>query len=229
MKRLLRFLPILFLAAPLAHAGRPVDAPSYDLFLDKILYDDAFFAVSNLWVVIAAGLMFIMPPLASRRSKPASPAPSTRSTFSTKTSTLCASVSSPTRPLVFTPMFPGAFNGWWHPGGWFGVTSKDYFDLMTPRYDNLTWWADFLFSPWSPPRLRRLSPVRSASARSSCRFSSPRRCSPRLPIPSRAHGRAGKGWLFRQGFIDFAGTGVVHFSAGFAALACVLLLGPRLG
>jgi Amt family ammonium transporter len=39
----------------------------------------------------------------------------------------------------------------------------------------------------------------------------------------------GKGWLYRQGFIDFAGAAVVHVFGGFAALACVLLLGPRTG
>ncbi len=37
------------------------------------------------------------------------------------------------------------------------------------------------------------------------------------------------GWLARLGFIDFAGATVVHSSGAWAALAAVILLGPRIG
>ena len=37
------------------------------------------------------------------------------------------------------------------------------------------------------------------------------------------------GFLFKLGAVDFAGGTVVHINAGAAALACVLVLGPRLG
>jgi ammonium transporter, Amt family len=39
----------------------------------------------------------------------------------------------------------------------------------------------------------------------------------------------GKGWLEAMGFIDFAGSTVVHSVGGWAALAGTLVLGPRLG
>jgi Amt family ammonium transporter len=39
----------------------------------------------------------------------------------------------------------------------------------------------------------------------------------------------GGGWLDQIGFYDFAGSSVVHAFGGFAALACVIILGPRLG
>ncbi len=39
----------------------------------------------------------------------------------------------------------------------------------------------------------------------------------------------GEGWLDDMGFYDFAGSSVVHGFGGFAALACVLVLGPRRG
>ena len=39
----------------------------------------------------------------------------------------------------------------------------------------------------------------------------------------------GGGFLNRMGFADFAGSTVVHAFGGFAALACVIVLGPRAG
>ena len=39
----------------------------------------------------------------------------------------------------------------------------------------------------------------------------------------------GGGWLSEDGFYDFAGSSVVHAFGGFAALACVMILGPRAG
>ena len=39
----------------------------------------------------------------------------------------------------------------------------------------------------------------------------------------------GGGWLAEEGFIDFAGSTIVHGTGGWAALAGVLVAGPRLG
>ena len=40
---------------------------------------------------------------------------------------------------------------------------------------------------------------------------------------------SGQGWLGNLGYLDFAGSGVVHLVGGVAALAGVLTIGPRIG
>lgn len=39
----------------------------------------------------------------------------------------------------------------------------------------------------------------------------------------------GKGWLFKMGFLDFAGSGIVHMVGGFAGLTGAIICGPRIG
>jgi ammonium transporter, Amt family len=40
---------------------------------------------------------------------------------------------------------------------------------------------------------------------------------------------SGQGWLTDLGFVDFAGSGLVHLTGGIAAIAGVMVLGPRIG
>ncbi len=40
---------------------------------------------------------------------------------------------------------------------------------------------------------------------------------------------SGQGWLTDLGFVDFAGSGLVHLTGGVAAIAGVMVLGPRIG
>ena len=50
-----------------------------------------------------------------------------------------------------------------------------------------------------------------------------------LIYPIVTHWVWGGGWLSDIGFLDFAGSGVVHMLGGVAALAGVLIVGPRIG
>ncbi|WP_420628759.1 ammonium transporter [Candidatus Leptofilum sp.] len=50
-----------------------------------------------------------------------------------------------------------------------------------------------------------------------------------LIYPISGHWHWGGGWLAELGFIDFAGSTIVHAVGGFAALAAAKVLGPRIG
>ena len=50
-----------------------------------------------------------------------------------------------------------------------------------------------------------------------------------LIYPITGHWIWGGGWLASMGFWDFAGSTVVHSVGGWAALAGVIMLGPRIG
>ncbi len=50
-----------------------------------------------------------------------------------------------------------------------------------------------------------------------------------LIYPTVAHWTWGGGWLAQRGFLDFAGSSIVHLQGALAALAGTLLLGARIG
>ncbi|MCA9980662.1 MAG: ammonium transporter, partial [Anaerolineales bacterium] len=50
-----------------------------------------------------------------------------------------------------------------------------------------------------------------------------------LVYPISGHWHWGGGWLFEMGFIDFAGSTLVHALGGFSAFAAAWILGPRIG
>jgi len=50
-----------------------------------------------------------------------------------------------------------------------------------------------------------------------------------LVYPISGHWHWGGGWIAELGFVDFAGSTVVHAVGGFSALAAAWLLGPRIG
>ncbi|MCB0882185.1 MAG: ammonium transporter [Thermoleophilia bacterium] len=50
-----------------------------------------------------------------------------------------------------------------------------------------------------------------------------------LIYPIVAHWTWGGGWLFKDGFLDYAGSSIVHLQGALGALAGALVIGPRLG
>lgn len=228
MRSCIRFLALLLLTAPWARAGRPIDAPTYDLFLDRILHDDAFFPVSNLWGVVAAGLVFFMHlGFATLEAGFARQAHVVNVLYK-NIYVVCLGIVAYAL-CGFTTMFPGEFGGWLSFHGWFGAPAKDYLDLMTPRYDQFAWWTDFLFQAMIAAKAASIVSGAVAERQKLAAFLIFAALLTAIAYPIAGSWSWGKGWLYRQGFVDFAGASVVHVFGGFAALACVLLLGPRRG
>lgn len=226
--RLLRlFLPALLLA-PALQAGRPVDSPSYDLYLDQVLFDESFFPVSALWGVLAAGLVFLMHLGFATLEAGMARAKHVVNVLYKNIFVICLGIAA-YAVCGFNTMFPGEFNGWLAFHGWIGIPQNEYFDVMTPRYDPFPWWVDFLFQAMIAAKAATIVSGAVGERQKLWTFLVYATLLTGLAYPIVGSWTWGKGWLYRQGFHDFAGASVVHVFGGFAALACVLLLGPRLG
>jgi len=210
------------------HAGRPIEPATYDRFLDDTLYNDAFFPVSNLWIVIGAMAVFLMQLGFATLESGLVQAKNAVSSLYRNVFVGCLAIAAYSA-CGFTTMFPGEFNGLWALHGWFGVPVGDYLDLMTPRYDPVTWWGDFIFQAMIAGKAASIVSGAVAERQKLLPYIIYAVLLTAIAYPVAGSWSWGKGWLFRQGFHDFAGAAVVHVFGGFAALACVLLLGPRTG
>jgi ammonium transporter, Amt family len=228
MRTLARLLPLILTLAPALHAGRPIEARTYDQYLDQVLFDEAYFPVSALWGVIAAGLAFIMHLGFATLEAGLVRAKHVVNVCYKNVFVVCLGLAAYAF-CGFHTMFPGEFNGWLQFGGWFGVSPHEYYDLMTPRYDPFPWWTDFLFQAMIAAKAATIVSGAVAERQKLWTFLVYATLLTAFAYPIAGAWSWGKGWLFRQGFVDFAGASVVHVFGGFAALAAVMLLGPRLG
>lgn len=225
---LLLALPCLLLPAALHAQGRPLEARTYDAYLDQVLFDESYFPVTALWGVIATGLVFLMHLGFATLEAGLSRAKNVVNILYKNVFVTCLGFAA-FAVFGFHTMFPGEFNGWWQPGGFIGVPTGDYYDLMTPRYSPFPWWVDYLFQAAIAAKAISIVSGAVAERQKLLSFIIYAVLLTGFAYPVAGAWSWGKGWLYRQGFVDFAGASVVHVFGGFAALAAILLLGPRLG
>lgn len=210
---------------------------SYEAFMAGP--DAPMFTVNNLWILISAALVFIM-----------------HLGFSTVESGLCQKKNTVNilfknvfivcigalgyMVYGFNAMYPGDF------GGYFAVGSPltndfagaDIAANMTGEYADYTYWADFIFQAMFAATAATIVSGAVAERVKLGPFMIYATLLVTFIYPITGSWEWGGGWLNAFGgdasdttgqFIDFAGSSLVHAFGGFAALAAVLVLGPRRG
>lgn len=219
--------------AAAAEAEAPPAEGTYEAFMAGP--DAAMFTVNNLWILISAALVFIM-----------------HLGFASVESGLCQKKN--TVNILFKNLFivcigalgymAWGFNAMYP--GWESGVSKDFFAMGSPlmngfadeaeraskvtgAYANYTIWADFIFQAMFAATAATIVSGAVAERVKLTSFMIYAAILVTFLYPITGSWKWGYGWLNTMGFADFAGSTLVHAFGGFAALAAIIVLGPRLG
>ena len=191
-----------------------------------------FFTTSMLWTVIAAALVFIMHlGFATLESGLTQQKNAVNIMFK---NVFIISIGILSYAVIgFNMHYPGDFNGWFAFGSYIG-------DLSGPGMDDfgyggvglaMTAYGDFIFQAMFAATAATIVSGAVAERVKLGSFMIFATLLVAIGYPVVGSWHWGGGWLggLEGGFYDFAGSSVVHAFGGFAALACVIVLGPRTG
>ncbi len=191
---------------------------------------DEMFAVNNLWMMVSTFLVFIMHlgfatvETGLTRSKNA-----VNILFK---NTAIVSIGLLTYTMIgFNLMYPGD-DGWLLGKflGFAGFGVGTGADGLTSAYNpGYTYWTDFLFQGMFAATAATIVSGAVAERIKLGPFLIFSILYVMFVYPFVGSWKWGGGWLAARGFHDFAGSTLVHSVGGWAALAGILLLGPRLG
>jgi Amt family ammonium transporter len=129
----------------------------------------------------------------------------------------------------FNLMYPGEFS----IGGFFGFAGfgvgTDAAGLTSEYSEGYTYWTDFIFQAMFAATAATIVSGAVAERIKLASFLVFATVYVGLVYPLVGSWKWGAGWLDQMGFYDFAGSTLVHSVGGWAAVAGVFLLGPRLG
>ncbi len=203
---------------------------AYGAFMGDVTAS-SFFTVSNLWLLIAAALVFTMHLGFATLESGLTQSKNT-------VNILFKNVFIITMGILtyafwgFNSMYPGDFNGYFAPGSWFDVSAS--MDLMSSAYADYTWYTDFIFQAMFAATAATIVSGAVAERVKLSSFMIFATLLVTFAYPVTGSWEWGGGWLNNnpdetKQFVDFAGSSLVHGFGGFAALACVILLGARRG
>ena len=201
---------------------------TYETFMETPA--SAFFTVSNLWLLISAALVFIMHLGFATVESGLAQSKNTvnilfKNVFIICMGTLTYAV------WGFNAMYPGEFNGFFAIGSPIpnSFAEADIVANMTADYAAYTYWADFIFQAMFAATAATIVSGAVAERIKLGSFMVAATLLVTFIYPITGSWQWGGGWLSANGFYDFAGSSLVHAFGGFAALAAVLVLGPRTG
>ena len=224
-------------------AAEEAPAPgSYEAFMAGP--EAAMFTVNNLWILISAALVFIMHlGFASVESGMCQKKNTVNILFKNLFIVCIGALGY--MAWGFNAMYPGDA---WTMGKFFALgsplTNTFYADPaavtanMTGEYAAYTYWSDFIFQAMFAATAATIVSGAVAERVKLSSFMIYAAILVTLLYPVTGSWEWGGGWLNSFGgensdntaqFIDFAGSSLVHAFGGFAALAAVIVLGPRLG
>ena len=190
-----------------------------------------FFGLSNLWILLCAFLVFIMHLGFACLESGLTQKKNTVNILFKNVFIICAGI------LLYAVW---GFNAM-YPGDW---QIKDIFAIGSPisgtPADNSdmsyggtglcqTGWADFIFQAMFAATAATIVSGAVAERVKLSSFMIFAALLVGIAYPITGGWKWGGGWLGVMEFYDFAGSSVVHAFGGFAALACVIVLGPRKG
>ncbi|MCD8483982.1 MAG: ammonium transporter [Verrucomicrobia bacterium] len=189
-----------------------------------------FFTVSNLWILIAAALVFTMHLGFATLEAGMTQAKNTVNIL--VKNVFIISVGIITYLIYgFNAMYPGDFNGFFAFGS--PVTMADYGGEIDITYGGtglaMTAWTDFIFQAMFAATAATIVSGAVAERVKLGSFMIFAAVLVMFVYPITGSWQWGEGFLDAMGFYDFAGSSLVHGFGGFAALACVIVLGPRAG
>ena len=184
------------------------------------------FMVDNLWILIAAALVFIMHlGFATLETGLTRQKNTVNILFK---NLFIISVGIITYALTgFNTMYPGEFNGYLAILGPIGFT--DDVASLTSNYADYTYWSDFIFQAMFAATAATIVSGAVAERVKLTGFMLYAALLVAFLYPIAGSWKWGGGWLDQMGFYDFAGSSLVHAFGGFSALGAVIVLGPRIG
>lgn len=189
--------------------------------------DIALLTTNNVWMLLSAALVFIMSLGFACVESGFTQSKNTVNILFKNTVDTCIGI------VVFALfgfglMYPGAFNGWFGFAQ-FGLSTGADYDPLTYASGHYTYWTDFFFQAvFCATAGTIVSGAVAERIKISAYFIFTFFLTG-LIYPILGSWKWGGGWLHQYGFYDFAGSTVVHSVGGWAALAGIIVLGPRIG
>lgn len=198
--------------------------------MEEATISQELFTINNLWVMIAAALVFIMHLGFA----------CVEAGFVQKKNVVNILFKNTTIPAIglltyalmgFNLMYPGSD----YAGGWFGFAGfgigTDEAGLTSAYTDwgGYTYWTDFIFQGMFAATCATIVSGAVAERVKLIPFLIFTTLFVAIAYPITGMWKWGGGWLNELGFHDFAGSSLVHSVGGWGALAGAMLLGPRKG
>lgn len=193
----------------------------------------ALFTANNVWMMLCAGLVFIMHLGFATLEAGLTRAKNTVNILTKNVFIISIGILT-YYFFGFNVMYPGdawMMDGWFGFAG-FGLSAASAEGAMTAAYADsggYTYWTDFLFQAMFAATAATIVSGAVAERMKLSSFFIFSTLFVAISYTITGSWQWGGGWLSDAGFYDFAGSTLVHSVGGWGALAGVIILGPRTG